>query len=82
MLPKDQLCSGISIRGVQQGQVYTGWPRLSPHFRLLVAWAIDAEKRMPNLGPVSLSGNHAKGKFQVPFRVLGLLVTTEKNPQA
>ena len=50
--------------------------------RQYVLWAIDSEKRKLNLGLVPLQGNGAKWKVQVPFRVFGLLVTAEENPQA
>lgn len=47
-----------------------------------ILWAVDEEKRAVNLGPVPLRGDGAQWRVQVPFRVLGLLVTSENNPQA
>jgi len=47
-----------------------------------VLWAVDSEKRVVNLGRVPLSGQNAKWQVQVPFRIFGLLVTAEANPQA
>jgi hypothetical protein len=54
-----------------------GWPG-----RQYVLWAIDSEKRTLNMGLVPLNDKGAKWKVQVPFRVFGLLVTAEQNPQA
>ena len=50
--------------------------------RQYVLWVIDSEKRSVRLGPVPLNKRKAKWKVQVPFRVFGLLVTAEENPQA
>ena len=47
-----------------------------------VLWAIDSEKRMVNLGVVPLNSDEAQWKAQAPFRIFGLLVTAEANPQA
>jgi hypothetical protein len=47
-----------------------------------VLWAVDQEKRATNLGVVPWSDGGAKWVVRVPFRVFGLLVTAEKNPQA
>jgi hypothetical protein len=47
-----------------------------------VLWAIDSEKKTVNLGLVPLSGDEAKWKAQAPFRIFGLLITAESNPQA
>ena len=47
-----------------------------------VLWAVDNDKRAVNLGLVPGSGKQAKWKLQGPFRIFGLLVTAEKNPQA
>ena len=46
-----------------------------------VLWAVDAEKRILNLGPVPLRGQGAKWNVQVPARTFGLLVTAEKSPK-
>ena len=46
-----------------------------------VLWAVDNEKRTLNLGLVPANGNKAEWRVQVPFRIFGLLVTAEKNPQ-
>lgn len=47
-----------------------------------VLWAIDSDKRTMNLGLVPANGDKAEWKIQVPFRIFGLLITAEKNPQA
>jgi hypothetical protein len=46
-----------------------------------VLWAVDSEKRVVNLGPVPVNGGEAKWKVQAPFRIFGLLVSAEANPQ-
>ncbi|OFV99121.1 MAG: hypothetical protein A3H94_01050 [Acidobacteria bacterium RIFCSPLOWO2_02_FULL_60_20] len=47
-----------------------------------VLWAIDSDKRTMNLGLVPANGSKAEWKIQLPFRIFGLLITAEKNPQA
>jgi hypothetical protein len=47
-----------------------------------VLWAIDSEKRVVNLGAVPLHSDEAEWKAQAPFRIFGLLITAEQNPQA
>ena len=50
--------------------------------RQYVLWAVDSGKRTLNLGLVPLHGKQAKWKLRVPFRVFGLLITAENQPQA
>ncbi|MGH9786486.1 MAG: hypothetical protein ACRD88_20135 [Terriglobia bacterium] len=66
----------IAIENLPSAQE-AGWPG-----RQYILWAIDEEKRMLNLGPVSLSGRNAKWNVRVPVRVFALLVTAEQDPQA
>ncbi|MBI4442221.1 MAG: hypothetical protein HY649_02465 [Acidobacteria bacterium] len=48
-----------------------------------VLWAVDSERRVVNLGLVPWRDQQqAKWQVQVPFRIFGLLVTAEDNPQA
>jgi len=47
-----------------------------------VLWAVDNEKRTMNLSLVPTNGGEAEWTVQVPFRIFGLLITAEKNPQA
>ncbi|HWP85332.1 MAG TPA: hypothetical protein VNN17_09095 [Terriglobia bacterium] len=50
--------------------------------RQYILWAVDHEKRIVNLGRVPLNSHEAKWRLQVPFRIFGLLVTAETDPQA
>jgi hypothetical protein len=47
-----------------------------------VLWAIDSEKKIVNLGSVPLNSDEAEWTAQAPFRIFGLLVTAETDPQA
>jgi len=47
-----------------------------------VLWAVSQEKQIVSLGPLPLSGKKIKSRAQVPFRIFGLMVTAESDPQA
>jgi len=65
----------LNLEGLP-GPAEAGWTAAQ-----YVLWAVDNEKRTMNLGPVPASGSKAELSVQVPFRIFGLLVTAEKNPQ-
>jgi hypothetical protein len=57
-------------------------PQLGWTGQQYVLWAVDAEKRTLNLGPLPVNDNEAKWTGQAPFRIFGLLVTAEADAKA